>query len=255
MLTLDDLDHFSEPTMASLFAAPAQQLDVNAAMRRERILACLGFCRDVPNDELAERALQAARRQLRTILRNARRNGALDPFELSQAIEAVLHGLGEAITCPDEPSGAATLRHAVEAEIQLAARNYAPADTSFPQLLDILVQGEFEIGASSNIVPLGEAIRAFNATGEIDIHLATDADTVQTPVRVHLALRCGVWRWSAEEGCSIISGDQLPISVAPNDALVQTIMAGLALRGGRTICAWADAIEEHQERSQTAEAV
>src|SRR5574337_532733 len=154
MLTLDDLEHFSDPRMAHLFEPTAGRADADRVARLGRIVACLNACRDVPTDELAESGLAKARFHLKTILRNQRRGHRPDPQALLEAVESALAALG--LPGSDSEAPAETERLEVEAEIHAAAAKLATTDSLEPALLGSLARGEFQLQPSSELRPLAE---------------------------------------------------------------------------------------------------
>lgn len=248
MLTLDDLDHFNhfnDRSMALLSAPTPQRADAETLARLARIVACLNFCRDIPNEELVEGGLHAARRTLKSVLRSEQRKRRLPPDELMGAFEGALLVLGEQVERHAEPADAAAERHAVEAEIQAAANKSAGEATLDPQLADSLARGEFEILPSSNFAPLTETIGKFAAPATIDVDLAVDGAGPVQVVRIHLVVESGFWRWAARDGCCMSRNGDPAQFIAPDDGVVQALLAGLALRNGRAILAWAEAVGEH----------
>jgi len=245
MLTLDDLDHFNDCSMAPLSARPPQRADAETLTRLARIVACLNFCRDIPNEELVEGGLHAARRTLKSVLRSEQRKRRLHPDELMGAFEGALLVLGEQVGRRTEPAHAASERHAVEAEIQTAAGKLVGEDTLDPQLMDSLARGEFEILPSSTVAPLTETIGKFAAAATIDVDLAVDSAGPAHVVRVHLVVESGLWRWAAQHGCCMSRNGDPAAFMSPDDGVVQALLSGLALRNGRAILAWAEAVGEH----------
>lgn len=242
MLTYDDLDHFDERTMAGLFALPGAEEQANALKRRERILACLRFCRDVAFEELPEAGLQTARRLLKRALRSQQRSRRSQPEIIEDFLAGALQALGETAGPSAEAAEVAALRHSVEREIEAAALARLHGDTRLPLLLETLAQGDFEIGAGSNLEALDEAIGKFSGQAEVDIELILDGDGYPASARFHLAIACGLWRWSALDGCTIAFDDDAPLSLPANDALVPVLLAGLSVQGGRAVTFWAKAV-------------
>jgi len=237
MLTLDDLEHFADGSMSHLFAPAAGRPDVEKVARLARIVACLNACRDVPTEELAEGALVAARFRLRTALRQQHRGHRPDPAALLAAVEAALADIGEP---QDEDDGPAE-RLEVEAEIQSTAAKLADMESLDPDLLAALARGEFQILPSSELASLAEVVGKFGATTQVDVDLAIDRPGPAHFARVRLALEGGLWRWTAREGCCMSRNGQPAFFLPPEDAVVQSLLAGLALRNGRTALAWVEA--------------
>ncbi|HJV25593.1 MAG TPA: hypothetical protein VJ673_07890 [Aromatoleum sp.] len=242
MLTLDDLDHFSSPAMAHLFAPATRQPDADTLARLTRIVACLGFCRDVASDELAEGGLLVARRALRSALRGQQRGRRMPADELKKVLEGLLLAVGDQPWRAGEAPDAAEERHAVEAEIQNAADSLITEDSVDLALLGALARGEFEILPSSNLMALVETLGRFSGAAAIDVDLAIDdAGPVQL-VRVHLLVESGFWRWTAKEGSCMSRNGDAAVFLPPDDAVVKALLTGLALRSGRAITFWADAV-------------
>lgn len=248
MLTYDDLDHFDDRSIAGLFADAALTESADARMRRERMLACLRFCRDVPSAELRDNGLGAARRLLRRAWRSQQRDRRLPPEVLAGTVENALHGLGELTRRPGESAEAASWRHAVEGAIEAAARDGAQAGTALPRLRDALARGEFELGADARLAPLEAALSKFGgASGvEIGIELTLDADGLPGRAYLDLVLACGLWRWSALAGCRIAFDGQETEALAADDGVVAILLAGLAVQNGRAITGWAKATGARQ---------
>jgi len=245
MLTLDDLDHFDDRSMVPHPAPPTRPTDAETLTRLARIVACLNFCRDIPNEELVEGGLHAARRVLRSALRSEQRRRRLHQDELMSAFEGALLVLGENSARHGEPVHAAPERHAVEAEIQTAAAKLAGTDTVDPELMDSLARGEFEILPSSDFAALTQTIGRFTAPTSVDVDLAVDAAGSAYLVRVHLIVESGFWRWTALGGCCMSRNGDPAVFMSPDDGVVQALLSGLALRSGRAIVAWAEAAAEH----------
>jgi hypothetical protein len=241
MLTLDDLDHFSDPSMARLFAPTPRQADADTVARLTRIVACLNFCSAVPNEELAEGGLQAARRALKSVLRGEQRNRRLRPEDLVEALEGALLALGARAQRRGEPADAASERHAVESEIQTAAGKLVDEETLDPQLMESLACGDFEILPSSDFAPLAATLGKFAGAATIDVDLAVDSADGAQLVRVRLEVESGFWRWTAKDGCCLSRNGNPAILLPTDDAVVRTLLSGLALRNGRSIVAWAEA--------------
>jgi hypothetical protein len=243
MLTLDDLDHFNDRGMALQGGASAPRTDAETLRRLARIVACLNFCRDIPDEELVEGGLHAARRTLRSVLRSGKRRRPLPQDAVTTALEGALLVLGEQAARRGEPGHAASERHAIEGEIQNVAGKLAGKDTVDPQLMDSLARGEFELLRSSDFAALLRAAGKFAAPVEVD--LAVEGDGPAYLVRVHLKIESGLWRWTAGEGCCMSRNGDPALSLPPDDGVVQALLSGLALRSGRAIAAWAEAAGEH----------
>jgi hypothetical protein len=239
MLTLDDLEHFSDASMAHLFAPSVSRPDADKLARLARIVACLNACRDVPTDELAEVGLMQARFHLRTALRQQRRNHRPDPAALLAAAEAALAALGASGPASEGPAVAERLE--VEAEIQAAAAKLADGDCLDPSLLGALARGEFELVPSSDLTSLAEVVGKFGATAQVDVDLSIDMEGPSHFVRVRLVLEGGLWRWTALEGCCMSRNGNPAFFLPPDDPVVQALLAGLAVRSGRSALAWAEA--------------
>jgi hypothetical protein len=245
MLTYDDLDHFDEPTLAGLFAQAGDEGPGNAQKRRERILACLRFCRNVAFDDLPEAGVQTARRLLKRALRNQQRSRRSQPEVIGDFLEAALRALGEPCGRHEEAAEVAALRHSVEREIESAARARLHGDTRLPLLLETLARGDFEIGTDSNLAPLDEALGRFNRLAAVDLVLVLvlDGEAAPAMARIHLPIACGLWRWTVREGCSVAFDADTPLPLPADDALVPAVLAGLSLQGGRAIAIWAEAVQ------------
>lgn len=239
MLTLDDLEHFSDASMAHLFAPSVGRTDADTVARLARILACLNACRDVPTEELAEGALAQARFRLKAALRQQRRSPRTDPAALLAAAEVALTALGA--TSAEDGGPAPAERLAVEAEIQASAAKLADADSADPDLLASLGRGEFQLLASSELAALAEVVGSFGGSAQVDLDLAIDQVGPAHFVRVRLALEGGLWRWTARDGCCMSRNGQPAFFLPPDDPVVQALLAGLALRNGRTALTWAEA--------------
>lgn len=237
MLTLDDLEHFADSSMAHLFEAPSGRQDAERVARLARIVACLNTCRDVPTAELAEGALVKARFALRGALRQQSRGHRADPAALLAAVETALAALGE----PGDLAAGPAERLELETEIQAAAARRADEDSLDPELLASLARGEFQILPSSELEALAEVVGSFGTTGQVDIDLSIDQPGPSHFVRVRMVLEGGLWRWTAREGCCMSKNGQPAFFLPPDDALVQSLLTGLALRNGRTALAWAEA--------------
>lgn len=245
MLTYDDLDHFDERTMAGLFdPAVAVQERAEAQRRRERILACLRFCRDIPSGQLSADGMQTARRLLRRALRRQHREPRPAPDGMADFLAGALAALGDAMERPEESIETAALRHAVEREMEIAAQARASAGTVVPDVLEALARGDFEISADSDVAALEEASRRFNASAGVDIRLHLDGGgfPAGAETSIRLTIACGLWRWTAQPGCSIALGGGDPVALAQDDELLPVMLAGLAVQGGRAISLWAGAV-------------
>lgn len=238
MLTLDDLEHFADASMAHLFAPPAGRADADRVARLARIVACLNACRDLPTEELVEGAMAQARFHLRGALRRQRRSHRPDPTALLEAVEDALTALGEA---EEDAALASPERLEVEAEIQAAAGKLADVESQDPELLASLGHGEFQILPSSDLSPLAEVVGKFGASAQVDVDLTIDRPGPAHFARVRLVLEGGLWRWTAKEGCCMSRNGMPAFFLPPDDAVVQALLAGLALRNGRTALAWAEA--------------
>lgn len=243
MLTYDDLDHFDERTMAGLFGLADAEAKANALKRRERILACLRFCRDIPEEELGEAGLLTARR----LIKRALRTGLRDCPQRAESLESLLAGallaLGDPPLPAYEAAEVAALRHAVEREIEAAARARVDTDTDAPFLLEILRRGDFAIGPASDLASLDEAIGKFGGNAEVDLELILDGDDHPAGVHVRLGVACGFWRWSAPNGCSLAFADGNSLALPAYDALIPVLLAGLSVQSGRAITLWAKAVK------------
>lgn len=245
MLTYDDLDHFDEQTMARLFASHDAQEEAQVLKRRERILACLRFCRDVGFEELPEAGLQTARRLLKRALRCQQRSRRSQPEVIGDFLEGALRALGESGCRQEEAAEVAALRHLLEREIEAAALAHQHGDTRLPLLLEALALGQFEIGAESELGALDEALSKFNGRAEIDLEIILDGDSCPSTARAHLVITCGLWRWSALDGCSVAFDDGDPLPLLVSDALLPVLLAGVATQGGRAATIWAKAMHAH----------
>lgn len=245
MLTLDDLEHFSDASMAHLFAPSVNQPDADKLARLARIIACLNTCREVDTHELVADGLLKARFQLKTALRKLRRGGRPDPAVLTEALEAALAALGQPGAASGGPAEAERLE--VEAEIQAAAGKLSVEEALDPELLGSLARGEFEIRPSSNFTALGEVVGKFGSTAQVDVDLAIDMEGPTHLVRVRLLLEGGLWRWTAQDGCCMSRNGDQAYFLPPEDAVVQALLSGLALRSGRTALAWAEAVEAESD--------
>lgn len=245
MLTYDDLDHFDERTMAGLFdPAVSVREQAQTQRRRERILACLHFCRDIPSGQLPADGMLTARKLLRRALRRHRREHGPAAEEMADFLESALAALGEPGGEAQEPIEVAALRHAVEREMEAAARTRSSTGTAVPALLEALARGDFEIGAGSDVASLQEAARKFNGSAEIEIQLRLDGGEFDSGslARFRLSIACGLWRWSAQPGCCVALDGQEPISLAVDDELLPVMLAGLSVQGGRAITLWSAAV-------------
>jgi predicted secreted protein len=250
MLTLDDLDHFDDRSTTPQTAPTIQPNDAQTLMRLARIVACLNFCRDIPNEELAEGGLHAARRVLRSALRSEQRRHRLPQDELMASFEGALLELGDKTARRGEPVHAAAERHAVEAEIQTAAAKLAGKDTVDPDLMESLAAGEFEILPSSDFAPLTRTMGKFAAPISVDVDLAVDGAGPAQVVRVRLLVESGFWRWTAQDGCCMSRNGDPAVFMSPDDGVVQALLAGLSLRSGRAIVAWAEAAGEELQPTE-----
>lgn len=239
MLTLDDLEHFSDGRMAHLFAPAVNQPDADKLARLARIIACLNTCRDVGTEELAEGGLAKARFHLRSALRKQRRGHRPDPAALAESVEAALLALGLAL--PDGARPGTAERHEIESEIQAAAGKWTFEDALDPELMGSLARGEFEILPTSNLGGLAEMAGKFGGTCQIDVDLSLDMEGPSHVVRVRLIVEPGLWRWTAQEGCCMSRNGAPAFFLPPEDAVVQALLAGLSLRSGRPALAWAEA--------------
>lgn len=244
MLTLDDLEHFSDQSMAHLFTSGASRQDADKVARLGRILACLNACRDVPTENLGEGAIAKAGFQLRTALRGHRRNARLDPAVLAAALETALAVLGQ----PEAAAGCASgERLEMESEIQTAAGRWTFEDTLDPELMGALARGEFEILSTSNLLPLKNVVGKFGGETHVDLDLVIDGVGTPSVARVRLVLEGGLWRWSAQEGCCMSRDGHPAVFLPPDDAVVQALLAGVSLNGGRIALAWAETWAEQDE--------
>lgn len=242
MLTLDDLDHFNEQRLTHLFAPPSQR-DADSAARRARILACLKACQNIPDRELIEGGLHTARRALKSVLRSQQRRRRIEVDELEASLHGARVALGEPAERPGEPADAAAERYAVEAEIQAAAVKLSDMGSRDAELMDTLARGEFELCPSSNLAALSQAAGKFGgaATIAVDVDLAVDGKTPTQLARVHLIVETGFWRWTAQDGCCMSRNGDPAVFLPSGDGVVHALLSGLALRGGRSIAAWAEA--------------
>lgn len=239
MLTLDDLEHFADRSMAHLFTPSVGRPDADRVARLARIVACLNACRDMPTEELAEGALAQARFRLRAALRQQRRGHRPDAAALMEAMEAALETLGQG--APVQGDAAENERLEVEAEIQAAAGRLSGEDSEDAALLGALARGEFQILPSSGLGGLAEMVGSFGASARVDVDISIDRVGPADFVRVRLELEGGLWRWTAREGCCMSRNGEPAFFLPPGDAVVQALLAGLALRNGRTALAWAEA--------------
>jgi hypothetical protein len=239
MLTLDDLEHFADRSMAHLFTPTAGRPDADRVARLARIVACLNACRDVPTEELAEGALAQARFRLRGALRQQRRGRRPDAAALMEAMEAALETLRQG--APVQGDAAQDERLEVETEIQATAANSAHEGSADPELLGSLARGEFQLLPSSGLAPLAEVVGKFGARARVDLDLSIDQVGPAHFVRVRLEVEGGLWRWTAQDGCCMSRNGEPAFFLPPDDAVVQALLAGLALRNGRTALAWAEA--------------
>lgn len=248
MLTYDDLDHFDEQTMAGLFALPGAEEQGNALKRRERILACLRFCRDVAFEDLPDAGVLTARRLLKRALRNQQRSRRAQPEVVEDFLLAALRALGEPCGRHEEAAEVAALRHSVEREIESAAQAHLRGDSRLPLLLEMLARGDFEIGTDSNLAPLDEALGRFNGLAVIDLVLLLDGAGAPATARIHLPMACGLWRWTVREGCTVALDENMPLALPADDALIPALLAGMSLQGGRAITIWAQAVQARPGR-------
>ncbi|MCB1897275.1 MAG: hypothetical protein H6945_09770 [Zoogloeaceae bacterium] len=241
MLTVDDLDHFSDARLAHLFATPGSQQDPDQLARLARIVACLKFCSHLPDAQLLPGGGHAAQTLLRQALRSQRR-GQLDGDGLAQSLETVLALLGAAARHAGESDAALEARNAIEAEVQKHAARHDADDSVDPQLLAALATGAFEILPTSELDELPEALRGFGRSGVIDLDLAVDIDGVTEMLRLHLALECSAWRWQAVGGSCYSRNGEPAVFLEPDEPLATSVLAGLALRNGRHIVDWYEAL-------------
>lgn len=241
MLTYDDLDHFDERTMSGLFGLPNPDDQANVHKRRERILACLRFCRDVTVEDLPEGGLHTARRLLRRALRSQQRDPRMRSEVIEEFLGDALQALGDASQPDAEPAEAAALRYSVEREIEANALLRAGNESVAPQVLETLARGDFRIGTGSRLAALDDALGKFNGSAVVELELVLDGGPACA--RARLAVACGLWRWAAQEGCSLaLDGDEtLPLPAG--DALASVLLAGLAVQSGRAITLWARAVQ------------
>lgn len=242
MLTYDDLDHFDEKTMAVLFSRYGAQEQADVQKRRERILACLRFCRDVDFDELPEGGVQKARRLLKRALRSQQRNRRPQVDVIGDFLEAALRALGEPCCREEEAAEVAALRHSVEREIESAAQARLHAESRLPLLLETLACGDFELGKGSNLARLEDIIGKFNGQAEIDLEFVLDSDGYPSVAHIHLPLACGLWRWSVLDGCSVAFDEDEPLQLPSGDALIPVLLAGVSAQGGRALAIWSQAV-------------
>lgn len=248
MLTYDDLDHFDEQTLTGLFALAGDDEQGNALKRRERVLACLRFCRDVAFEDLPEAGVQTARRLLKRALRNQQRSRRSQPEVVEDFLLAALRALGEPCGRHEEAAEVAALRHSVEREIEAAAQARRHGGSRLPLLLETLARGDFEIGTDSNLAPLDEALGRFNGLAAIDLVLVLDGEGVPATARIHLPIACGLWRWTVREGCAVAFDEEMPQPLPADDALIPAVLAGVSLQGGRAITIWAQAVQARPGR-------
>jgi hypothetical protein len=246
MLTYDDLDHFDEKTMAGLFALQSAEEQSNAIKRRERILACLRFCRDVGFEELPEAGVHTARRLLKRALRNQQRSRRMQPELIEDFLQGALRALGEPCGRTEEAAEVAALRHSVEREIETAAVGRLHGATRAPILLDVLACGDFEISAESDLASLDEIVGKFNGRAEIDLELVLDGNGSPDTARVHLVVACSLWHWSVLDGCSVTFDEAEPLSLHAGDELIPVLLAGVSAQGGRALAMWAQAVHAQQ---------
>lgn len=244
MLTLDDLEHFSDRSMAHLFAPPGDRPDADKLARLARIIACLNTCRAVDTHELVEDGLIRARFLLKTALRQQQRGSRPDPAALLLAMEAALAALGQGNLATDGPG--AVPRMEVEAEIQTVAARHADEPATDGDLLGSLARGEFDLRPTSNLAALEDVAGRSGVSAQVDVDLAIDTEGPSDLVRVRLLLEGGLWRWTALEGCCMSRNGQQAFFLPPEDPVVQSLLAGLALRGGRTVLSWVEALEAEE---------
>lgn len=242
MLTLDDLDHFGEARHAPLFPARSADADTDTAARLARILACLNFCREIPDDQLLAGGAGAARAHLRQAARAWRRK-RIDGDEFARALDAVGALLGVGLRHADESEQALALRSALEAAIEQAADDDTKASAD-AELLACLARGDFDLMPSSELDALPST--SFNRAVEVDVDFVAQTPHGSEFVRVHLRLECGLWRWSANPGCCMSRNGAAAVFLDPDDGLVAALIAGLALRNGRPARDWADALAQGQ---------
>lgn len=248
MLTYDDLDHFDEQALAGLFGLAGDDGQGNALKRRERLLACLRFCRDVAFEDLPEAGVQTARRLLKRALRNQQRSRRAQPEVVEDFLLAALRALGEPCGRHEEAAEVAALRHSVEREIEAAAQARRQGGSRLPLLLETLARGDFEIGTDSNLAPLDEALGRFNGLAAIDLALVLDGEGVPATARIHLPIACGLWRWTVREGCTVAFDEDTPQPLPADDAIIPAVLAGVSLQGGRAITIWAQAVQARPGR-------
>ena len=98
-----------------------------------------------------------------------------------------------------------------------------------------------DVSAIADLSPLAEVVGSFGASAQVDVDLSIDQPGPAHFARVRLVLEGGLWRWTAKEGCCMSRNGTPAFFLPPDDAVVQALLAGLALRNGRTALAWAEA--------------
>ena len=247
MLTLDDLDHFDDRSIASLFADASLQDDGNAARRRERMLACLRFCRDMPTPELADGGLGRAREGLRGLVRGLRRGRRLQTEDLAMLLEDALECLGEESRRPGQPAETVLLRHALEGAIEAAAQSACGTPTQHPMLLDALARGQFELSSASRLASLEDGGGRFGSPADVDVELLLDGRTLPARVCLSLEIASRLWRWQATDAGAIAFNEGPAELVPGDDGVVRAVVTGLALQNGRTVVSWSRALREATE--------
>lgn len=242
MLTYDDLDHFDEQAIAGLFAMHSAEEQSNTLKRRERMLACLRFCRNVAFEELPDAGVQTARRLLKRALRSQQRSRRVQPEVIEDFLQGALRALGEPFGRMEEAAEVAALRHSVEREIESAAMAHLHGDTRVPILVDALACGDFEISADSNLASLDEIVGKFNGRADIDLEFILDGDSYPGTARVHLSIASSLWRWTVLDGSNIALDDGKPLALPAADALIPIVLAGVSAQGGRALSIWAQAV-------------
>jgi hypothetical protein len=245
MLTLDDLDHFSDAGFAHLFAPPTRRTDVDALARLERILACLNFCNGTPTEELVEGGVARARFHVRNTLRRLRRNPRLDREEAIASLVSALAAFGEVGMDADLADDVLDERMAMECEIESAAAPLDEEGAGDPGMLASLARGEFQILPSSDFSPLSAGAGRYGEKVRIDVDLSLDMETGAAHfARVLLVLESGFWRWTAGDGCCMSRNGDTALRLSPDDAVVQALLAGLTRNSCRSALAYAEATEE-----------
>lgn len=240
MLTFDDLDHFDDRAVANLYAVLGADAE-DARQRRERLLACLRFCRDVAYETLPESGVLAARRLLKRALRSQQRNQHASPEAIEDFLAGALRALGSSGWRDEEGAEVAALRHLVEREIEAAACHRLHDVTRLPALLQSLARGDFEIGPDSDLAALEDLVGKFGGRAEIGLELILDGSGGPDHAVVRLGIACGLWRWSAPQGGRITLDGGAPVTLAADDALVPVILAGVSAQGGRALSIWSQA--------------